>query len=213
MVEVFSNAPKYFSKRFKCPLHLIHRATCFMEFSNDTKVSMDSVIVLPVRVEALESEYAACPLGGELKFAFEPEQQEHSQASVVGGVVEKARDLESKHIYLFTNDEEPQPKLGKSIKFKKSESRNLFHPILDYRDEWFAFSSIANVTFSNNQAERDFYYLKTKQEVATNLQTLKGEQHCVLHQFFTSTFHEHSMNIFQHMINALDRKYVVFQAG
>ncbi len=29
---------------------------------------------LPVRVEVLESEHVACPLGGELEFAFEPEQ-------------------------------------------------------------------------------------------------------------------------------------------
>jgi hypothetical protein len=142
MVEVFSNAPKYFSKRFKCPLHLIHRATCFMEFSNDTKVSMDSVIVLPVRVEALESEYAACPSDGELKFAFEPEQQEHSQASVVGGVVEKARDLEFKHIPLFTNDEEPKLRLGKSVKFKKSERRNLFQHMINALDRKMSFSRL-----------------------------------------------------------------------
>jgi hypothetical protein len=45
-----------------------------MEFSNDTKVSMDSVMALPVRVEGLESEYTACHLSGELEFVFEPEQ-------------------------------------------------------------------------------------------------------------------------------------------
>jgi hypothetical protein len=64
-----------------------------MEFSNDTKLSMDSVMALPVRVEALESKHAACPLGGEIKFAFEPEQHEHSRATVKGWVVENTQDL------------------------------------------------------------------------------------------------------------------------
>jgi hypothetical protein len=72
-----------------------------MKFSNDTKVLVDSVMALPVRIEELESEYASCPLSGELEFAFEPEQQEQSQATFLIWVVEKALDLEFKLIPLF----------------------------------------------------------------------------------------------------------------
>ena len=105
---------------------------------------MDSVIVLPVRVEALESEYAACPSDGEfrIEFAFEPEQQEQSRATVIRWVVEKNQDLEFKHIPLFTNDEEPKLRLGKSVKFKKSERRNLFQHMINALDRKMSFSRL-----------------------------------------------------------------------
>ena len=67
--------------------------------------------------------------------------------------------------------------------------------------------------FTNNQAERDIRCLKTKQKVATNFQTFKGAQHYARIQSFTSTLRKHSMNVFQNLIDAFDRKTIVFQAG
>ncbi len=63
-----------------------------------------------------------------------------------------------------------------------------------------------------NQAERDIRRLKIKQKVATNFQVIKGAKYYARIQFFTSTFHKHSMNVLQHLIDVLDREDVVFQA-
>lgn len=117
------------------------------------------------------------------------------------------------HICHLADGQEPPPKQGKRGKPKNSKGRNLLNRLLKHQNEWLAFAFEQNVPFTNNQAERDIRCLKTKQKVATNFQTLKGTQHYARIQAFTSTLRKHSMNVFQNLINALDRKTIVFQAG
>jgi transposase len=122
-------------------------------------------------------------------------------------------EREFKHICHLADREEPPPKQGKRGKPKNSKGRNLLNRLLDHQDGWLAFAFVEGVPFSNNQAERDIRCLKTKQKVATNFQTFKGAQHYARVQSFTSTLRKHSMNVFQNLINAFDRKPIVFQAG
>jgi transposase len=121
--------------------------------------------------------------------------------------------LQFEHICHLADKEEPPPKQGKKGKPKNSKGRNLLNRLLKHRDEWLAFAFADNVPFTNNQAERDIRCLKTKQKVATNFQTVKGAQHYARIQSFTSTLRKHSMNVFLNLINAFDRKTIVFQAG
>jgi len=122
-------------------------------------------------------------------------------------------EREFKHICQLADTEEPPPIQGKRGKPKNSKGRNLLNRLNDHQDEWLAFAFVEGVPFSNNQAERDIRCLKTKQKVATNFQTLKGAQHYARIQSFTSTLRKHSMNVFQNLINAFDRKTIVFQAA
>lgn len=122
-------------------------------------------------------------------------------------------EREFKHICQIADSEEPPPKKGKRGKPKNSKGRNLLNRLTDHQHEWLAFAFVEDVTFSNNQAERDIRSLKTKQKVATSFQTFKGAQHFARIQSFTSTLRKHSMNVFQNLINALDRKSIAFQAG
>jgi hypothetical protein len=179
-----------------------------MEFSNDTKVLMDSVMALPVRVEALESENTACLSDGEFRveFALEPEQREQSRATVIGWVVKNAQNLELKHIPRFTNDEEPPLRLSKSVKFKirREETSHRLH---DYMDEWLAFVFVECLQLSSNPAERDTRHLR----VMDNCKFLKGYHKNS--QSYSSTLCKHSMNVFNSLFNDLDRKSVIFKAG
>ena len=120
---------------------------------------------------------------------------------------------EFKYICQMADSEEPPPIQGKRGKPKNSKGRNLLNRLNDHQDGWLAFAFTEGVPFSNNQAERDIRCLKTKQKVATNFQTVKGAKHYARIQSFTSTLRKHSMNVFQNLINALDRKDIVFQAG
>lgn len=122
-------------------------------------------------------------------------------------------EREFKHICQLADNEEPPPKQGKRGKPKNSKGRNLLNRLLDHQDGWLAFAFVQGVPFSNNQAERDIRCLKTKQKVATNFQTFKGAQHYARIQSFTSTLRKHSMNVFQNLIIAFDRKSIVFQAA
>ncbi len=120
---------------------------------------------------------------------------------------------EFEHICHLAHRQEPPSKQGKRGKPKNSKGRNLLNRLLKHQNEWLAFAFEQNVPFTNNQAERDIRCLKTKQKVATNFQTLKGAQHYARIQAFTSTLRKHSMNVFQNLINAFDRKTIVFQAA
>ena len=120
-------------------------------------------------------------------------------------------EREFKHICQLADQEEPPPIYGKKGKPKNSKGRNLLNRLMDHQDGWLAFAFVQGVPFSNNQAERDIRCLKTKQKVATNFQTLKGAQHYARIQSFTSTLRKHSMNVFQNLINAFDRKPIAFQ--
>ena len=122
-------------------------------------------------------------------------------------------EREFKHICQLADSEEPLPIQGKRGKPKNSKGRNLLNRLTDHQDGWLAFAFAEGVPFSNNQAERDIRCLKTKQKVATNFQTFKGAQHYARVQSFTSTLRKHSMNVFQNLINAFDRKPIAFQAG
>jgi transposase len=117
-------------------------------------------------------------------------------------------EREFKYINQLAECEEPPPIQGKRGKPKKSKGRNLPNGLSDHQEGF-----TEGAPYSNNQAERDIRCLKTKQKVATNFQTVKGAKHYARIQSFTSTLRKHSMNVFQNLINALDRKDIVFQAG
>jgi transposase len=138
---------------------------------------------------------------------------QNSQKATLVVADKQTWEREFNHICQLADQEEPPPKQGKRGKPKNSKGRNLLNRLLNHQDGWLAFAFINSVPFSNNQAERDIRCLKTKQKVATNFQTFKGAQHYARIQSFTSTLRKHSMNVFQNLINAFDRKPIAFQAG
>ncbi len=74
---------------------------------------------------------------------------------------------------------------------KNSKSRNLINQFASQRYAWRSFAFVADVPFTNNQAERDIRHLKIKQKVTTNFQTFKGAQHYARIQSFSSTLRKH----------------------
>lgn len=136
-----------------------------------------------------------------------------SQKATVVVADRQTWEREFEHICQLADSEEPPPVQGKRGKPKNSKGRNLLNRLTGHQDGWLAFAFVEGVPFSNNQAERDIRCLKTKQKVATNFQTLKGAQHYARIQSFTSTLRKHSMNVLQNLINAFERKTIVFQAA
>jgi transposase len=112
----------------------------------------------------------------------------------------------------LADKEEPPPVQGERGKPKNTKGRNLLNRLVECKNEWLAFAFVENVPFSNNQAERDFRCVKTKQKVATNFQTFKGAQHYARIQSFVSTMRKHSMNVYQNIINALIGKTISYRS-
>jgi transposase len=106
--------------------------------------------------------------------------------------------------------EEPPPVQGKRGKPKSTKGRNLLKRLLLHRQGILAFAFIEHVPFTNNQAERDIRCLKTKQKVATSFRTFDGAKTYARIQSVVSTLRKHDMNVFQNLINALDKKQVEF---
>ena len=174
-----------------------------MELSDDILALKDLVSVLLRRIEVLESENAALRVEvADLRSRLNLNSKNSHKPPSSDGLSKKPGLPKG-----------PPPKQGKRGKPKNSKGRNLLNRLLNHQDGWLAFAFINSVPFSNNQAERDIRCLKTKQKVATNFQTFKGAQHYARIQSFTSTLRKHSMNVFQNLINAFDRKPIAFQAG
>jgi transposase len=140
---------------------------------------------------------------------FMLELYRESQKSTVVLADLQTWERESKYICQLADFEELPTKQGKRSKLKNTSGRNLLNRLTG----WLSFAFTEDVPFSNNQAERDIRCLKTKQKVATNFQTIKGAKHYARIQSFSSTLRKHSMNVFRHLIDFLDRKDIVFQAG
>jgi hypothetical protein len=122
-------------------------------------------------------------------------------------------EREFKYICQLADCEEPPPKQGKRGKPRNTMGRNRLNQLTALKDGWLDFAFTDDIPFSNNQAERDNRCLKTRQKVATNFQTIKGAKHYSRIQSFTSILRKHSMKTFRHLIDVLDRKDIVFQAG
>jgi hypothetical protein len=122
-------------------------------------------------------------------------------------------ERELRYICQLADREEPPPKQGKRSKPKNTKGRNLLNRLTAHRDGWLAFAFTEDVPFSNNQAERDIRYLKTKQKVSITFQAINGAKRYVRIQSFTSTLRKHSMNVFRRLIDVLNKKDIVFQAG
>lgn len=106
--------------------------------------------------------------------------------------------------------EEPPPIQGKRGKPKSTKGRNLLRRLVNHQRGILAFAFTEHIPFTNNQAERDIRCLKTKQKVATSFRTFDGAKTYARIQSVVSTLRKHDMNVFQNLINALDKKQVVF---
>jgi hypothetical protein len=108
----------------------------------------------------------------------------------------------------LADDEEPPPK--QPGKPKNTRGRNLLNRLTAHQGGWLAFAFTEDVPFSDNQAERDIRCLKTKTkgpqlpELSKVRSTMRASS--PLHQ----PFGKHSMNVFRHLIDVLDRKDIVF---
>ena len=137
----------------------------------------------------------------------------NSQKATLKQAVRQSWGRKFRNICQMADSEEPPPQKGKKVKPKNSRGRNLLNRLLDHQDRQPPFAFVEGVPFSNNQAERDIRGLKTNQKVAKNFQTYKGAQYYACVQSFTSKLRKHSMNMLYNLINAFDRKPIVFQAG
>lgn len=91
---------------------------------------------------------------------------------------------------------EAQPALSSS-KNKRRTGHNLLLRLKKYKDAVLRFITIANVPFTNNQAEQDVRMMKLRQKISGGFRTTRGAEEFCVTRGFLSTCRKQGINLFQ----------------
>jgi transposase len=105
---------------------------------------------------------------------------------------------------------EPPPRKGKKGREKSSFGRNLLNRLRKYRDSILGYAFCVEVTFTNNQAERDLRNVKVKQKISNSFRQSEGAETYARIQGFVSTLKKQKMNIFQELVNIFKQRDITF---
>jgi transposase len=128
----------------------------------------------------------------------------HSCGEVLEG--ESAEEARQRYRAILSQAEaeEPPPKKrkGQRGRAKNSPGRNLMRSLQKYEDSVLAFAFVAEVPFTNNQAERDLRAVKVKQKVSGSFRTEHGAARYARLQGMISTCRKQERPVF-HTLRAL----------
>jgi transposase len=131
------------------------------------------------------------------------------------GVAENRAEWERRYeaVLAAGEAEEPPPERGARGRPKNSVGRNLLNRLRKHMGGVLAFGFVAEVPFTNNQAERDLRSVKVKQKVAQCFRTLAGAQRYARIQSFISTVRKHEQNVYQALVQVFRRQVFSFQTA
>ena len=107
-------------------------------------------------------------------------------------------------------EQEPEPKLGKNGRIKKTKAYLLLEMFRDHQPEVLRFVTNPIVPFDNNQAERDFRMIKLRQKISGGFRTrLGGEVFCRIRSYI-STLRKQGYPVLESIHQAMIGKPVSF---
>ena len=109
-------------------------------------------------------------------------------------------------------EEPPAEKVNPKGKLKRSKGRNLLERLKKHKEAVFRFATLAEVPFTNNQAERDIRQVKVKQRVSSGFRAESGsESFCRIHSLI-STLRKQGRKVFEELQAIIEGKpFEVFQ--
>jgi transposase len=96
------------------------------------------------------------------------------------------------------------PEQRASKRRKQSKEQNLLDRLEGYDDSILAFLWAWEVPFTNNQAERDFRFMKTRIKISGCFRTLQGARRHVRIRSYICTLRKHSLPVLEYLRRALD---------
>jgi len=128
----------------------------------------------------------------------------YQRGEVLEGEAAEAARQRYRAILSQAEAEEPPPKKrkGQRGRAKNSPGRNLMLSLQKYEDSVLAFAFVAEVPFTNNQAERDLRPAKVKQKVSGSFRTEHGAARYARLQGIISTCRKQDRHVF-HTLRAL----------
>lgn len=90
---------------------------------------------------------------------------------------------------------ESEPSSLKKGRLARSKSRNLLERLRDYEEDVLRFMDIEEVSFTNNQGERDIRMTKVQQKISGCFRSMQGaEIYCAVHSYL-STCRKHNIGV------------------
>ena len=89
----------------------------------------------------------------------------------------------------------------KRRRIKRRIGHNLLRRLRDYKEDTLRFLENPEVSFTNNQAERDLRMVKTKQKVSGGFRTKQGADEFAILRGFLSCARKHNLNLLQALSN------------
>jgi transposase len=96
----------------------------------------------------------------------------------------------------------PEQKSGQCR--KQSKEQNLLDRLEDYEDSILAFLWAWELPFTNNQAERDFRFMKTRIKISGGFRTFEGASCHVRIRSYICTLRKHRLPVLEYLRRALD---------
>ncbi len=104
----------------------------------------------------------------------------------------------------------PKPNRGRK---KQTASKNLLDRLQKYKDGYLRFAFDNNIPFTNNQAERDFRFIKAQQKISGTFRTTEGAKNFLQISSLISTFKKQNIPVLEALKDMLQDKKIVFENG
>jgi transposase len=131
------------------------------------------------------------------------------------GVIAEMRAAEAGYRAILRSGEEEEPPPQRTHakgKLKRTKGRNLLERLSKYQEEVLRFAKIAEVPFTNNQAERDIRPVKVKQKVSGGFRAHSGAESYTRIYSFISTLRKLKRQVFSELRCVIEgRPFVLSQ--
>ena len=122
------------------------------------------------------------------------------------------KDNLKKETELQKNNKGSKEKKSKG-KVAQTKSKNLLDRLKEYKDGYLGFVLKDNIPFTNNQAERDFRFIKVQQKISGTFRSFEGAENFLKISSIISTIKKQNLNVLTTLNNILLSKDITLNSG
>jgi len=190
MYRMFPNLTNYF-----CNAHLLRELTFIYEMDN--KYWSKSLIDILVKLNNLDKK--------EANYKYKKE----NYLKQFDNIIENNLEIETR---LQENNKKTKDKKSRG-KVAQTKSKNILDRLKKYRKAYLGFVLNDNIPFTNNQAERDFRFIKVQQKISGTFRSIEGAKNFLKTSSIVSTIRKQNLNVLDSLNDILLQKTISLEPG